>query len=144
MPGTLLDSHSLLWSINGLAISTKAKLAIGIAQDTHSLFLSPISAWEIGVASGKNQIAHRPPLGGLPPDMWFRNALIQLHAQLAPFSLDIASESARVPPLYGSGDPGDCFLLATAHVEGLTLITRDDRILKFARKNPHYLSVIAC
>jgi PIN domain nuclease of toxin-antitoxin system len=76
--------------------------------------------------------------------MWFRNAVIQLKAELAPFTMDIASESARVPSLYGSGDPGDCFLVATAHIENLTLVTRDNRILKFAKKNPHYLTVIAC
>ena len=144
MSGTLLDTHSLLWSINDLALSRAAELAILNAQDAGSLYVSPISAWEIGVASDKKQKAHRPPLSGLPPDMWFRNAIIQIKAKLAPFTMDIASESARVPLLYGYGDPGDCFLLATAYVENLTLINRDDRILKFAKKQPHYLSVIAC
>lgn len=144
MSGTLLDTHSLLWSINDLALSHSAELAIGHAQDAGSLYASPISAWEIGVASVKKQRAHRPPLGGLPPDMWFRNAVIQMRAKLAAFTMDIALESARVPSIYGSGDPGDCFLLATAHVEDLTLITRDDRILKFAKKHPHYLAVVAC
>jgi PIN domain nuclease of toxin-antitoxin system len=140
----LLDSHSLLWSINGLAISRPAQLAIGRAQSKQSLFVSPISAWEIGVAAGKKEVARRPPLSGLPPELWFRNALIQLKATLAPLSLDVASEAARTPSLYGSGDPGDCFLLATAHLQNLTLITRDARILKFAKRDPHYLSVIAC
>ena len=144
MSGTLLDTHSLLWSINDLALSHSALLAIGSAQESRSLYVSPISAWEIGVAAGKKQPAHRPPLGGLPPDMWFRNAVIQMKAKLARFTVDIASESARIPSLYSSGDPGDCFLLATAHVEKLTLITRDHRILKFAKKHPHYISVVAC
>jgi PIN domain nuclease of toxin-antitoxin system len=144
MVRVLLDTHSLLWSINDLAISRAAELAILNAQDAGSLYVSPISAWEIGVASGKKQSAHRPHLRDLPPDMWFRNAVIQLKAELAPFTMDIASESARVPSLYGSGDPGDCFLVATAHIENLTLVTRDNRILKFAKKNPHYLTVIAC
>lgn len=144
MARILLDTHSLLWSINDLAISRAAELAILHAQDSRSLYVSPISAWEIGVASGKKQSKQRPPLGNLPADIWFRNAVLQLRAKLAPFTMDIAAESARVPSLYGSGDPGDCFLVATAHVEGLTLVTRDSRILKFAKKHPEYLTVVAC
>ncbi len=53
-------------------------------------------------------------------------------------------EAARVPEIYGYGDPGDCFLIATARVHKLTLVTRDARILALAALQPEYLSALAC
>jgi len=40
--------------------------------------------------------------------------------------------------------PENCILIATAHVLNLSLVTRDRRIINFAKKQPDYLSVIAC
>jgi PIN domain nuclease of toxin-antitoxin system len=54
------------------------------------------------------------------------------------------AEAALVPAIYGSGDPGDCFLIATARVHNLSLVTRDDPIIELAQLNPGYLSVIPC
>jgi PIN domain nuclease of toxin-antitoxin system len=144
MRGLLLDTHPLVWIAANLAISRSAELAIGKAQSRRELFVSPITAWEVGVSSMKKSAARRPPLNDLPPDLWFRTNLRKFRAQLAPFNAEIASESARVPALYGSGDPGDCILIATAHVLNLPLVTRDRRIINFAKKQPDYLSVIAC
>jgi len=50
----------------------------------------------------------------------------------------------RLPGICGYGDPGDCFLIATAHVENLTLVTRDARIIELANRRPDYLTVIPC
>jgi PIN domain nuclease of toxin-antitoxin system len=144
VPALLLDTHSLVWLAANLAISHAAELAIAKAQQRNELFVSPMTAWEVGVSSTKKNIAHRPPLQGQPPELWFRTNLVKFRIQLTPFDLEISTESARVPAIYGSGDPGDCFLLATAHKAKLTLVTRDARILDFARANPDYLSVIAC
>jgi PIN domain nuclease of toxin-antitoxin system len=44
----------------------------------------------------------------------------------------------------GFGDPGDCFLIATAHLHRLTLITRDARIKVLANHDPRYLQVLDC
>jgi PIN domain nuclease of toxin-antitoxin system len=140
--GVLLDTHSLLWWDNALAMSPNSIRAIQQAQSADSLYISPITAWEIGAADRKP--SSRPPLRGLPPETWLQLAMDACGAKLAPLTQAIALETARVPSIYGSGDPGDCFLLATAHIENLTLITRDGHILKFAKKHLDYLSVIAC
>lgn len=58
--------------------------------------------------------------------------------------LAIAVEAAAVPATYGHGDPGDCFLIATARIRKLSLVTHDTRILDLAASNPGYLSVINC
>jgi PIN domain nuclease of toxin-antitoxin system len=53
-------------------------------------------------------------------------------------------EAAEVPPVYGSGDPGDCFFIATARVKKATLITRDGSIIALSKTNPNYLKTILC
>lgn len=142
MRGILFDTHSLLWWDNAFAMSARAELAIQKAQAEGALFVSPISAWEIGAADRKKST--RPPLRGLAPEVWLQLAIESSHATFAPFTREIALEAARVPSLYGHGDPGDCFLIATAHIHDLALITRDRHILEFAQSHPDYLSVIPC
>lgn len=56
----------------------------------------------------------------------------------------VAFEAAEVPLIYGRKDPGDCFLIATARVRGLPIVTRDGAMHDLARERPDYLSVIAC
>ena len=53
-------------------------------------------------------------------------------------------EAGNVPGVAGWGDPGDCFLIATAHIEGLTLVTRDTKIIELAGRRPDYLKVMPC
>jgi PIN domain nuclease of toxin-antitoxin system len=44
----------------------------------------------------------------------------------------------------GHRDPGDCFLIATARIRKIPIVTRDRLICDLAREQPDYLSVIAC
>jgi PIN domain nuclease of toxin-antitoxin system len=53
-------------------------------------------------------------------------------------------EAARVPAIYRNADPGDCFIIATARVRNLTVVTRDARMRSLPDLNPGYLAVIAC
>ncbi len=99
-----------------------------------------MSVWELAFAARKNHPLRRPNLQDMKPRSWFDDAIQRLHIAVLPITTDIASEAADIAPLYGSGDPGDCFLIATAHIHALTLITRDARILDFAKANPDYLS----
>lgn len=144
MSRLLLDTHVLLWLLNGDPIASAATLAISQAQRSGSLYVSPVSAWEVGVALGKENPAHRPNLHGLPPDQWFRSAVSALKAKVPQLNLAVAVETAAVPAVYGHGDPGDCFLIATARVRKLSLATRDARILELAKRETDYLTVIAC
>jgi PIN domain nuclease of toxin-antitoxin system len=144
MSRILLDTHALLWLLNGDRIAPAAILEIHEAQQSQSLYVSPISAWEVGVALGKENPATRPNLHGLPPDRWFKSAVTALAAKVPQLNLAIAVESAAVPTIYGWGDPGDCFLIASARVRRLALLTRDSRILELAAREPGYLTVIPC
>ena len=49
-----------------------------------------------------------------------------------------------MPAIYGNGDPGDCFLIATARTRQLALVTRDGLIGDLVDREPGYLAVIRC
>ena len=140
----LLDTHALLWYIGQRPMANDALVSIARAQAENQLHVSLISAWEIGIATLKQTKERRPDLQDLAPDSWFRDAIRSLGAIAIPIQLEVALEAARVPLIYGSGDPGDCFLIATARVNNLALITRDKNIHQLARQRADYIRVIGC
>jgi PIN domain nuclease of toxin-antitoxin system len=144
LPAVLLDTHALLWLVNAVALSNEADKAIAAAQRDRALYVSPISGWEIAVAAKKALGPGRPDLGDQPAQLWFKAALKLTRAKLTQITQAIAFEAAEVPSVYGRRDPGDCFLIATARVKGIAIVTRDSAMLDLARDRPNYLSVIAC
>jgi len=144
MTGVLLDTHALIWLYDPVPMSVDALLAVEGAALSNSLHVSPMSAWELGAASRKKNPVLRPKLRGLNPEDWFVEATSALGAISTPISEAIGLAACALPLLYGYSDPGDCFLMATAHVHEFTFITRDQRILDFARRCPDYLKVVSC
>jgi len=140
----LLDTHCLIWLVEGAPLETRALFDIAKAQSTRELFVSPISAWEVGLAALKQPPTKRPNLLGLAPDLWWRRSTRKVGAHILPISNAIASEAAIVPSIYGYGDPGDCFLIATARVNDLTLITRDGPISGLSKRLPNYIRTLPC
>jgi PIN domain nuclease of toxin-antitoxin system len=112
-----------------------------IAEQAGTLYVSAITAWELGIALRTHR--NRPDLGA-SPDVWFRQALRSTGAKHVPITAAIAAGAAAVPATYGRGDPGDCFLIATARLRNLALVTRDSRILRFAAAHPSDLAAVHC
>lgn len=145
MPGALLDTHALYWLVSGTDDLTDAALiAIGEQQDAGTLFVSPITAWELAVAAQKPPGPGRPDLGGQLAREWFKEAVELTGARLISVHQRIAFEAANVATVYGRKDPGDCFLIATARVRRIPIITRDAAMIDLAQARPDYLSVIQC
>jgi PIN domain nuclease of toxin-antitoxin system len=145
LPGVLLDTHALYWLVSGEEIlSDEALVTIGENQTTGTLFVSPVTAWELALATQKSRVAGRPNLGDDPPDRWFREAVRATAARIIPIQQRISCEAAKVVTDTGHKDPGDCFLIATARIRRIPLITRDGFMQELAAANPDYLSVIAC
>jgi len=137
----LLDTHALLWLVRREFRTQAALDAVEAAQDAGALYASPITAWELGLAELKR--TGRPELG-MSPGAWFRQALRTTNTRLATITPAISAEAASVPAIYGRGDPGDCFLIATARVRRLSLVTRDGPILQLAAARPSYMQVVEC
>jgi PIN domain nuclease of toxin-antitoxin system len=107
-----------------------------------NVLISPISVWEAALALRKPN--GQPNLGGRDAAQWFRAALKIPGFKLANLTRRIALEAAKVPAIFGRGDPGDCFLIATAHVKRIPIVTRDQQMFWLAKTKPHYLTVIRC
>ena len=145
MPGVLLDTHTLYWLVSGdEPLTEEALVAVGEGQEAGALFVSPITAWELSVASKKARIVGRPHLGDDPPEQWFKDAISVSEAKVVPIHQRISLEAARVVTQTGHKDPGDCFLMATARIKRVPLVTRDGIIRTIAAEHPGYLDVIVC
>ncbi|MGV8841047.1 MAG: type II toxin-antitoxin system VapC family toxin [Bauldia sp.] len=140
----LLDTHAAVWLMAGTLLSPVANLAIRDAQQQSALLVSPISAWEAAIALRKPRSARRPDLDGQDGATWFAALIATQGVRLAQITPEIALEAARCPDLMGWNDPGDCFLVASAHCLGVPLVTRDEGIIAFAGSNPAYVSVVRC
>jgi PIN domain nuclease of toxin-antitoxin system len=95
---------------------------------TGRLLLSVISVWELGLleAKGRVHLDH-------PCEEWVREALATPGLSVAPLTPEIALASSRLPQPF-HGDPADRIIVATARSLGARLVTRDSRILEYARK----------
>lgn len=128
MTPLLLDTNALIWFDTGGSMSEDALLGILAARKARTLYVSPITAWEAALAVQKKNPARRPNLGKADPASWFREARRKAGVKLVLIGSQIALEAARVPALLGSGDPGDCYIVATARVKELVVVTRDRAI----------------
>jgi PIN domain nuclease of toxin-antitoxin system len=118
----LLDTHIWLWSVLEPERLSR-RVAKEIQDSSNELWLSPISIWELIVLWQKGRLA---PGGDI--ETWVSDALRSLPLQEAPVTYEVARETGRLRLPHR--DPADRFLLATAKVFELTLVTADERLLK--------------
>jgi PIN domain nuclease of toxin-antitoxin system len=141
----LLDSHALYWLVSDSAkLLDEALVAIVDNQEAGTLFVSPITAWELSIATGKRRAEGRPDLGADSPESWFRNAVRATSARIIPIKQRISFAAANVVSETGHRDPGDCFLIATARVRRMPIVTRDEILHRIAAERPGYLEVVGC
>ncbi len=131
----LLDTHVFVWLMLGQK-SLKNAVALSTAATEGGLFVSPISCWEIGMlcARGRLQL-------GLEARAWVESALRAPGLSLLALSPGIAVAASYLPG-HLHGDPADRILVASARSEGLTLATRDQKILDYAAEG--HLNTLAC
>ncbi len=145
MPGLLLDTHALFWLVSDAALLNEDSLvAIGESQEAGGLLVSAITAWELAVATTKTRVADRPHLGDVSPAQWFREAVAAVEGRVASINQRISIEAASVAVHTGHKDPGDCFLIATARIRKVPIVTRDMIIRGISENEPGYLDVVVC
>ena len=110
------------------------------ASDAGLLFISPVSAWEIGNISRPRNTRAR--IDFLPdPTTWFQRFMETYRTQLTPLTPEIAIAAAYLPEGLNS-DPADRLLTATARAKGAVLLTRDKDILAYAAAG--HVQAVAC
>lgn len=124
----LLDTHVLIWLMNGNAnLSKKSQELIEHARKHGTIFISAISIWEVSMLEHKQRITLNKPCLE-----WIKSAL-HYGIQLCALTPEIAVESCQLPG-YSAGDPADRIIIATARIESLVLLTCDERILAYGQK----------
>ena len=114
----ILDTCALVWLVSGHArLSKEARTQIEAAQ---LVYVCPISAWEISlkVARGTLELP-------LPPLEWFNRSLDVHHLTLTDLSVEVLIHANTLP--WHHRDPADRFIIATAQMENLTVVTSDGR-----------------
>jgi PIN domain nuclease of toxin-antitoxin system len=133
----LLDTHVWVWLVRGEDRIPRPILErLFVAAGAGSMYLSVMSVWELSLLDAKGRITLN-----LPCLDWVRTAIERSGAITAPLTAEIAVECHRLPDGLHS-DPVDRILVATARIEGLTLLTRDRAILDYAAKG--HLRALSC
>jgi PIN domain nuclease of toxin-antitoxin system len=133
----LLDTCAAIWIANDQPIAQVARDAIINALNADEpIFVSPISAWEIGLLASRGRI-------NLPmsPARWFERLMEAPGVHLAAMRPDVLIASSSLP---GSppNDPADRIIVTTAREHGYCIVTRDRLLLSYAERG--YCRALAC
>lgn len=137
--GLLLDTCAVIWLANG-ELPQPVVDAVMVAAISASTFISPVSAWEIGMLA--NPRGNRPALRFLPdPKAWFSKVMAAPGIRKATMTPDIAVDASYLPgDLHG--DLADRLLIATARHLRIPLVTRDTKIIEYAKQG--FMQVVPC
>jgi PIN domain nuclease of toxin-antitoxin system len=116
----LSDTHLLLWWLDDDRLLSKAAHKL-IENTSHRIVFSSLSLWEIAIQSSKGK------LGADAEEV--RDAALEEGFGLVGFDDQHALEVARLPVIHA--DPFDRGLVATARVEGCTLLTADSMLTSY-------------
>lgn len=120
----LLDTHTWVWSQETPEkLGPKARRSLTDAR--HRLYVSTISTLEIARLVGGGFIELSGTL-----DNWVSKSLDSLMCNTVEISHEIALGAYALPSGFHK-DPVDRVIVATARIYHLTVLTADDRILKY-------------
>jgi PIN domain nuclease of toxin-antitoxin system len=122
-------------------MASSAMAAILRARGADGIFVSPISAWEVGLLSrpstGRNLAVQFMP----DPKTWFARVMAGPGIREASFTPGIAIDGSFLPrDLHG--DPADRVIVTSARHLGVPIVTRDRRIIAYGRVG--HVQVIPC
>jgi len=122
--GWLLDTHALVWWLNGDPLTDEASAAI--SQPDNRVMVSAVSIWEMSIKAALGRLTVVDEL----------LAVVEVDFDLLPVSGQHGWEAGRLPMLHR--DPFDRMLIAQAQLEDLVVVTRN---AAFARYD---VPVLAC
>lgn len=127
----LLDTHVWLWAVDGgtkLGAKTRRHLDKATRSLPGDVCISAVSAFEIAALHTAGHVQLNQPV-----ERWIREAIDRAKVRVIDLERDIAVDAGLIPPS-ALPDPFDRCLVATAREYGLPLVTRDRRILAYAKR----------
>jgi PIN domain nuclease of toxin-antitoxin system len=125
----LLDTCAVIWLTNGDKVSEHCIAAMSNSRENKEpIFISPITAWEIGLLAARGRLSLL-----MPPQRWFDRMLQAPGVRLADMSADILIASSFLPGA-PPNDPADRIIATTAREYGYVLVTRDHDLLGYAEQ----------
>ena len=118
----ILDTCALLWLAGGSKKLSRS--ALKKINDAPAVYVSAISGFEISLkaAAGKLELSH-------PVEEWFKRVAEHHGLNILPLDLEICIAAAKLPPIHD--DPFDRFIIATAKLNDLTVVTADERFEEY-------------
>ena len=128
----LLDTHVWIWALEGNSrrLGRKTRALLARAEGDDALRVSPISVFEVTALHTLGRLRFT-----LRPERWIRNGLTSSGIRVAELSVVAAIEAGSITR-DALPDPLDRLLVATARESDATLVTCDERILKYAGSDP--------
>jgi PIN domain nuclease of toxin-antitoxin system len=121
----LLDTHAWVWLVADPArLSRGAASAIRRARASQGIGIAAISLWELAMMFSRGRLE---AMG--TPEASVQLVIDRSGVIVKPLTPEVAALATQFPPDFPL-DPADRLIAATARAEGLTLITRDERIRK--------------
>jgi len=120
----LLDTHAALWFAmdNGL-LGKRSQRTIDRALEDDQLAVSVISFWEITLLIAKRRVR------SIDSAAETRDFILRAGIGELPLTGEIAILAGELDSLYG--DPADRFIAATAIRHDATLVTADEKLLRW-------------
>ncbi|HLW91101.1 MAG TPA: type II toxin-antitoxin system VapC family toxin [Roseiarcus sp.] len=123
----LLDTCAVIWIAGNQPISKEARDAIAAALEADEpVFISPISAWEIGLLVSRGRISLQ-----MSAEKWVQQFLEAPGVNLADMPPHVLIASSFLPGAHPK-DPADRIIAATAREYGYRVVTRDRGLLAYA------------
>jgi PIN domain nuclease of toxin-antitoxin system len=123
----LLDTHAAVWLSQGTELSPNVQQRITAERNRDGVYLSAVTVWEVGNLVRRQRIA----LGITLAD-WVNSFFDLGGFQTIELSVEIVIGAANLPGSFHD-DPADRFLVATARDLDIPILTRDTRILGYAK-----------
>jgi PIN domain nuclease of toxin-antitoxin system len=133
----LLDTCALLWIAGEQPLRREARDELDAAYRAYEpVWVSPISAWEVGILSARGRLAL-----AAPPAKWFRHLLDRAGLDVCPMEPETLADSSFLPGT-PPRDPADRIILATAREHQFRVLTRDRLMIAYGQAG--HANVIAC
>jgi len=131
------DTCAAIWIYDQAELSkTALDLLAAAHQGGVPSYVSPITAWEVGLLSSRGRLQLR-----MAPERWFAKLFEIPGVHVAPMPPELLVASSFLPGK-PPRDPADRIIAATARDLGATLMTRDRVLLDYGKQG--HVSVVGC